>query len=70
MKQACYRILFCLLAIGCAEKVPTGINRSDIEGVWSGEFGEVALMGRTLAGSVNWKFNRKEFEIQFIGHFF
>ena len=66
MKHTCYRILLCLFAIGCSEKAPTGINRSDIEGVWSGEFGGVALMGRTLAGPVNWKFGRKAFEIQFI----
>ncbi|MCZ6635158.1 MAG: hypothetical protein O7G87_17300 [bacterium] len=66
MKHACYIIALCLLAIGCAEELPTGINRSDIEGVWSGDFGEVTLMGRTLTGPVDWKFSRKAFEILFI----
>ena len=57
-------IALCLL-VGCAEDSPTGVSRSDVEGLWTGNFDNINLMGRSLTGEFEWQFNRGDFEIQF-----
>jgi len=59
-------ILVCaVLCISCGSDSPTGVSRSDLEGIWTGEFAGITLMGRTLSGSVDWIFNATDFELRF-----
>jgi hypothetical protein len=61
-----YFLLMSLVLIGCTAELPTGIGQADMEGVWSGDFGEVTLLGRSLSGPIDWSFASKDFEIRFI----
>jgi hypothetical protein len=51
---------------GCGDDTPTGVDREDLEGVWSGQLVDVTLMGRSLSGDIDWRFTRSNFEIAFI----
>ena len=66
MKRLVYLCLF-MVGLGCSKnEAPTGVTRSDIEGIWAGSLGTVSLMGRTLTGESDWQFNRSTFEIAFL----
>ena len=56
---------FALMMIGCTE-APTGVSRSDVEGLWTGNFDNVTLMGRSLSGDLDWEFDRQDFELRFL----
>ena len=58
-------ILLLVLTAGCGSEAPAGITRANLEGVWSGAFNQVTLMGRTLSGEIDWQFSNKTFEIRF-----
>ncbi len=58
-------ILLLVLTAGCGSEAPAGVTRADLEGVWSGAFNQVTLMGRTLSGEIDWQFSNKTFEIRF-----
>ena len=53
------------VAAACSEETPTGVSRSDLQGLWTGDFNGTVLMGRTLSGSVDWTFNATTFQIVF-----
>lgn len=66
MKRVFY-FLFLIVMIGCHKnEAPTGVSRTDVEGVWAASLGTVNLMGRTLVGESDWQFNRSTFEIAFL----
>lgn len=66
MKRLDYLCLFVVI-LGCSKnEAPTGVMRSDVEGIWAGSLGSVSLMGRTLTGESDWRFNRSTFEIAFL----
>ncbi|MDP6041081.1 MAG: hypothetical protein QGG64_21200 [Candidatus Latescibacteria bacterium] len=51
---------------GCQKnEAPTGVSLTDVEGVWVGNLSDVTLLGRTLSGDVDFRFQRRTFEIQF-----
>jgi hypothetical protein len=59
----------CILLLAlttCGAEPPTGVTRADLQGVWSGTFNGVTLLGRTLTGEVDWVFNSSTFEIRFL----
>jgi len=65
------RHVFCffmvVMMMGCSKnEAPTGVSRTDVEGVWAASLGTVNLMGRTLVGESDWQFNRSTFEIAFL----
>ena len=59
----CAGLLF--LVMGCGDDAPTGVTRSDLEGIWRGTFDNVSLLGRSLSGEVDWQFNSRTFELRF-----
>jgi len=60
-------LCLCLLFFfGCVGKTPTGVSRTDVEGLWQGTFSSVSLLGRSLSGDIDWLFDRNDFEIRFI----
>ncbi|MGA1198806.1 MAG: hypothetical protein ACO36I_20130 [Candidatus Latescibacterota bacterium] len=64
------RVVYFFLVVvmmGCNKnEAPTGVSRTDVEGVWAASLGTVNLMGRTLVGESDWQFNRSTFEIAFL----
>ena len=58
-------ILLLAVTAGCGSEAPAGVTRTDLEGIWSGAFNQVTLMGRTLSGEIDWQFSNKTFEIRF-----
>jgi len=67
MMRFCF-LLFCFVGIlGCSKQdTPTGVTRSDIEGVWATSLNNTTLMGRVLTGDSDWQFQRDTFEILFL----
>ena len=66
MSSRSYILLLLVSLLGCnTNEAPTGISSSDIEGIWSGTLVGVTLMGRSLSGDVDWRFDRRTFEIFF-----
>jgi hypothetical protein len=66
MRRVVYLFLFFVM-MGCHKnEAPTGVSRTDVEGVWAASLGTVNLMGRTLVGESDWQFNRSTFEIAFL----
>lgn len=62
-----YLIVMCLIMVGCNKnEAPTGVSRSDVEGIWASALNNVNLMGRTLSGDSDWQFERSTFEIAFL----
>jgi len=65
MRVVCFLLL--VVVMGCNKnEAPTGVSRTDVEGVWAASLGTVNLMGRTLVGESDWQFNRSTFEIAFL----
>lgn len=58
-------VALCLFAAACGNDAPSGVSRSDLEGIWSGDLNSATLMGRTLSGSVDWIFSGSTYEIRF-----
>ena len=54
-----------ILVAACGEDAPTGVSRSDLEGIWTGDLDDISLLGRTLSGSVDWIFSGSTFELRF-----
>ena len=61
-----FLLLTILFISGCGPDTPTGVSKADIEGLWTGRFSDVTLMGRQLNGEIDWQFNTDTFEIQFV----
>ena len=58
--------LLCITLVGCQnDESPTGVSQTDVEGVWVGTLTDVTLLGRTLSGDADWRFQRRTFEVQF-----
>ena len=54
-----------LLASACGRSTPTGVEKTDVQGTWSGTFDNFSVMGRTLSGDADWTFTKDTFEIIF-----
>lgn len=66
MKLGFYTFLLVVLFTGCnTNEAPTGVSALDVEGLWSGTLNDVVLMGRSLSGDVDWRFEHRTFEIFF-----
>jgi hypothetical protein len=59
-------LLLVVFFLGCKTNLaPTGGSETDGVGLWSGGLSDTSLLGRSLSGDVDWRFEHRTFEIFF-----